>query len=287
MSSLRIVTLNVLHNNWDTDLRFEAIIEELNELNPDFLLLQEVPDYENKGAEHNPLLLKLQEETNLHVDHGNQYRQPPDNENLITLSNGRELIESGNLCSAHPDGNMEYRATYAVYAGENEDYITIFNHHAYWGGDGQPTREKHMVEIENKAKQLEKEYPNNLIILGGDLNTDENSSVTMFLEGKMSLHGVGTLWTDTYAVAQKEQGTHQKGYTFNRYNPLVAKTALSVGITKPEQLPYRRIDYIFVRGWVYGRKGYPYDSNLCFDEPRLNGTTQASDHYGICSDLEY
>lgn len=287
MSSLRIITLNVLHNNWDTDLRFDAIIEELNELNPDFLLLQEVPDYKHQGFENNPLLTKLQEQTNLIVDHGNQYRKPPDNENLITLSNGREVIETGNLCSASPDENMEYRATYVVYEGENEDHITIFNLHGYWGGDGQPIREKHIVEIEKKAQQLEQSYPNNLIVLGGDFNTDENSSVTMFLEGKMSLHGIGTLWTDTYSVAQKEKGTNEKGYTFNRNNPLVAKTALSVGITKPEQLPYRRIDYIFVRGWVYGRKGYPYDSNLCFDEPRLNGTTQASDHYGICSDLEY
>lgn len=287
MSSLRIVTLNVLHNNWDTDLRFDAIIEELNELNPDFLLLQEVPDYENQGFEHNPLLLKLQESTNLHVDHGNQYRQLPSNENLITLSNGRELIESGNLCSASPDGNMEYRATYSVYEGENNDHITIFNQHGYWGGDGQPIREKNIVEIDTKAKQLEKEYPNNLIILGGDFNTDENSSVTQFLEGKQSLAGQGTLWVDTYSAVRKAKGETDKGYTFDPNNPLVEKTARSVGIDKPEQSPYRRIDYIFVKGWVYGRKGYPLESALCFKNHRLEGKVQASDHYGICSDLEY
>lgn len=287
MSSLRIVTLNVLHNNWDTDLRFDAIIEELNELNPDFLLLQEVPDYEHQGFDSNPLLLKLQEQTNLIVDHGNQYRQPPDNENLVTLSNGRELIEAGNLCPASPQEDSEYRATYAVYEGEHDDHITVFNIHGYWGGDGQPMREKHIVEIENKAKQLDQSYPNNLIILGGDFNTDEDSSVTMFLEGKMSLHNLGTLWVDTYSAVQKEKIAGSKGYTFNRNNPLVAKTAQSVGIEKPEQLPYRRIDYIFVRGWVYGRKGYPENSTLCFTEPRFDGKIQASDHYGVCTDLAY
>lgn len=272
----RILTLNVLHNDWYQEERARQVAQEIEALEPDHVILQEVSV--NGKIEENPVIKSIMEHTNLSVDHAVPYGNNQYNDHLITLGRKLLIVNRGKLCTS----NESHRASFVVYATAPNQHFTIFNYHGYWGGQNQHIREKDIVEINSTANKLELLHPNNTIVLGGDFNSDANSSVARYLEGLQSLKDTGTYWVDTWKYSGVPQSS---GYTLDSRNLLGHMTAKTVGITSPECNPNRRIDFLYVKGWVYGKSGMPIKTKLCFTDTH-GGETTASDHYGIYSEIQ-
>lgn len=139
----------------------------------------------------------------------------------------------------------------------NYDF-NIFTIHSAWGTNNEGNRLRQLENIENIANSLETSNPASISLLAGDLNADSDSRSVRFIKGKDlgSDNMLSTLWLDAYDLAGNDSNwiTNDHGK-----NPLGIETAKRVGIVETDLLPPRRIDYILVRGWKYGRSGCPID----------------------------
>jgi endonuclease/exonuclease/phosphatase family metal-dependent hydrolase len=108
-------------------------------------------------------------------------------------------------------------------------------------------------------------------VLGGDLNSEPTAASVRWLTGLDVQDGRSTLWVDAWRFGPGA------GCTSTASNPFSARTAASVGITDPEQLPDRRIDYLFSRGYAFGRTGAITEAELLGDGPGK----AFGDHYGV------
>jgi endonuclease/exonuclease/phosphatase family metal-dependent hydrolase len=160
----------------------------------------------------------------------------------------------------------------------------IVSAHLAWGGHTEAARHLQAALIEQAAARAEESQPGSVTVLAGDFNCSPSSSTVRYLTG-LDAHtdGSSTVWIDTWSYCGRGNGDGGvNGATVLPSNPLAAATALLVGIVDPAKLPDRRIDYVMVRGWVYGRPGCPNDVRVFGSElaPRY-----ASDHEGIVVDL--
>lgn len=140
-------------------------------------------------------------------------------------------------------------------------------------------RFKQAREIDFFATTLLEKYPGSIIILNGDFNAVPESSTVRFLKGlDFDTNYYSTMWTDCYEACNPME----KGFTVNLKSPYAKRTASLVGITRPDLIPERKVDYVFVKGFAYGRPGSPVESYLLdVDSPY----GYASDHYGVYAKL--
>lgn len=110
-------------------------------------------------------------------------------------------------------------------------------------------------------------------VVGMDSNTLPESSTVRFLRGLEPFGDRSTWFVDAWFAGSGP------GFTSDPSVPYAALTAGEVGIRDPRLLPPRRIDFLFVRGYVYGRPGCPLSTSLVGVDPA------PSDHYGVRSDL--
>jgi endonuclease/exonuclease/phosphatase family metal-dependent hydrolase len=162
--------------------------------------------------------------------------------------------------------------------------LAAFSAHLAWGGASEATRLRQARDIDLHARALVTAAladgrPAPLILLGGDFNTSTGSDTVRYLTGLHSVEADSTFWVDAWEVA----GTGD-GHTSCAANPWSAETAQLVGITDPTLLPDRRLDYLMVHGWTYGRPGHPLHAALIGDRART-GDRVASDHYGIIATI--
>lgn len=151
--------------------------------------------------------------------------------------------------------------------------------HLVWGGKGEYARALQAQEInawvEEKLEQLNVEGNKDAFaIVGGDFNTTPQSKTVRYMTGLDDIDGDCTLWVDVWSTVRESEG-----YTVLPDNEWAASTAAIVGIANPERLPKRRIDYLFVYGWAYGRPGSPLRAWIVGREKRTG--IMASDHLGV------
>lgn len=151
--------------------------------------------------------------------------------------------------------------------------------HLAWGGFSEGSRLKQIQAIERIARQSEITSTEELVqVICGDFNAQPGSSTLRYITGSdADAEGNSTLWVDAWATREIAPG-----YTSTNDNPMSVATARSVGILDPSLIPNRRIDYIFTRGYAYGKPGCPLDVKL-LDRPFEN--QYGSDHYGIVANL--
>lgn len=279
-----IVSFNVWHFRKDREKRAQRIGEDIKSLNPDIVLLQEIPFDEH--GDTSDFLHQISEESGLAVAHSAPFQKitkdgAPYMEGLAILSN-LPILEIGIAKSPKPDKEigMPYQSSYAVFE-DNEKTIVAFNVHGAWGGHKGHNRDKQFKKISQHADELEKKYSetNPVIVLGGDFNTEPDSSVIRYLKGLQPLGNHGAYWVDAW-----EQAGEGEGITSSPKLKYFHDTALFVGIAYPEFSPARRIDYIFTKGWNYGRRGMAIQTKLCFDKVNSDGYTP-SDHFGVVTKL--
>jgi endonuclease/exonuclease/phosphatase family metal-dependent hydrolase len=149
----------------------------------------------------------------------------------------------------------------------------FYSAHLAWGSHSETARLKQARALERQARDLDVTFTDAVHVLGGDLNTQSDSRTVRYLTGLEPAEESSAFWVDAWSTVGKGPG-----YTSDPSLPLARESAQAVGITAPELLPYRRIDYILTRGYAHGRAGCPIDAWL------VEGAG-ASDHHGVSADL--
>jgi endonuclease/exonuclease/phosphatase family metal-dependent hydrolase len=110
------------------------------------------------------------------------------------------------------------------------------------------------------------------VVLAADLDADPESSSARFWTGRQSLDGLSVCYRDAW----ESRHPGEPGHTFGvPENPLLVDW----------DWPFRRIDYVFVRCGAHGGPTLAVEGcERIFDEPV--GGVWASDHFGVCADLE-
>lgn len=301
--TLTVTTFNVLHDTQERTGRALTAAAGLNATAPDLVLLQELPFEEDHASAY---LDTLTAATGLTV----AYAAPltagrphtTDRSGLGILHGPALALEEAGTLPPVP-GLEDYRpvpqGSWAVFGETAPDpaqaspaqqvtrapgrVVAVVNLHGIWGGDHAYEREQQMVHAVRWAESLRQRLADRepLLVLGGDLNTVPESSVIRYLTGLQPLGTAGTYWVDAWEHA----GDGTAGHTTSADSAWFLQTARGVGIQRPESVPPRRIDYLFIRDWVYGRRGQPLDTRV-----DLTGTGRtgwhASDHFAVTTVLD-
>lgn len=164
--------------------------------------------------------------------------------------------------------------------------------HLPWGGRHEGWRTRQLATI---SAEFDTRYGNEhgrdpgdgvLGVLGMDANAVADGRAVRFLTGKDPYGNQEAYWTDAWAAARvRHDDGSGAGITSSAANPWAHTTAEDIGIARPDLLPERRIDYVFVRGYAHGRRGTPLQAAVLGREPAGSGQVLPSDHYAVLADL--
>lgn len=197
-------------------------------------------------------------------------------------------VEFGNLSISAPlQTVVEHSQEYVNYAAAvlrapNDRLILVCSVHFPWGAHNESRRLEHALHIDLQMAEIMKTLPEGSIsILSGDFNCTPNSESIRFLKGETAYKNSSTFWVDVWSETGEGQG-----FTFDpsMNNSNLNETAYRNGIMIPELMPRRRLDYIFVKGWVFGKSGSPLSSRLLGRKPNSKGDF-ASDHFGLRAEI--
>lgn len=285
MKSLSFATWNILGDDLDRLARLTLIANEIKDL--DFVAIQEVVlDEKNKIN----TALVLSELSGLKI----ASCVSGEVTNLVTgqiqgtaILTKLEVVSSNISISAPPDSanscSQEYkRYAAAVLRAPNNRVIFVCSVHFPWGAHNEVRRIEHSLFLDLQISEIVQTLPaDSISILGGDFNTDTNSESLRFLKGETAYRNKSTFWVDVWS--EKGEGP---GFTFDPTvnNPNLKETAYRSGIILPELMPPRRLDYLLLKGWVFGRAGSPLSAGLLGDKPNSNNDF-ASDHFGVVGEI--
>ena len=285
MKRLNFATWNILGDDLERNSRLNIISQEIKEL--DFVAIQEVVmDEQSKTNTANSLSelsgLKIASCISGEIS------------NLITGQNQGtailsrlEIVNSNLTISAPPflvnKTSQEYRNyAAAILRTPNNRLILVCSVHLPWGAHNEVRRLQHSHYIDLQITKIMQTLPEGSIaILTGDFNCTPNSESIRFLKGETVYKDYSTFWVDIWG--EKGEGS---GFTFDPTfnNSNLYETAFRSGITAPELMPPRRLDFILVKGWVFGKPGSPLKSELLGRKPNSKGVF-ASDHFGVHAEI--
>lgn len=273
--SIRIASLNVLHNQKNLQERAELIVEELKIIQPDIICFQEVVSKTPFN-----LVQYVREELGMAGsvigDHYfNAYNSVYTGNAIIS----KTPIEGNRSLGQCTTGSPEI-SSLAITTTVQNKRLEVINSHFMWGGYSEYNRLLQAVHIDKYAHRVKDKHPETLVLLAGDLNTTPESDTIRYLNGQSIFGNKSTLWVDAFDVA----GQQNNPYTTRLDNDLSHETARAVGIAYPEMQPQRRIDYIKALGWTYGRTGSPLLCEVWADSTNEEGLS-ISDHYGLYADF--
>jgi len=266
VKTVRLAQLNA--NYYEQKKRITTLVEAIVNSEADFVALQEVTEIET-----------LKEELALRGYPYSSFSQ------LVNLRGGIEYVgyvSKHQLTTLRGGESQEPLSDRICLASATVEGITLnlFSAHFVWGGDTELKRTQQAELVEKWAAEREKENPNSISILAGDLNAEPDYRSIRYLSGKeLSLdNSHGTLWTDAWVTAGSPENEITNSHSTNAQG---RATAFRTGIAYPGFLPHRRIDYIFVRGWRYGKLGSPVSFGYITHPEGI----EISDHNGIYADL--
>jgi endonuclease/exonuclease/phosphatase family metal-dependent hydrolase len=281
-NTIKLATWNLLWGDYDYKARFEEAAEHLREA--DIVCLQEVRE-DNSYHIGIELAKYLNLKVSANVFFSDQSFDTSTSETIRTylaILSKYETLESG----LSELGSGEYGVVaYSILNTEHRPTLVI-TAHLQWGGEQEYNRLVQAELINNFARKKEaemiKKYNTNPItILAGDLNTEPTAQTINYLAGKYARNLEDqTYWVDAWSFANPGD----EGYTsVPAENQIAYKVGLS-HVLEPNMIPARRIDYVFIKGWTYGKPGHALAAKLLGTRSLL-GETLASDHYGILVDL--
>lgn len=160
--------------------------------------------------------------------------------------------------------------------------LLVVSAHLPWGGHREQVRQAYAAHLVAQIEAVLSELPKDTVtVLAGDFNALADSSTLRWFTGLEPANGAGTFWVDAWVQGE---GPGDGATSVPSTHPVLSTGAQVNGITNPLRIPSRRIDYILVRGWVYGRAGDPYDARLVGTHVAEDGLS-ASDHFGVQVEL--
>ena len=261
----RVVSWNV----WGSDSdqlptlrqRSSSIVDALKNLGAHAILLQET-DLKTAALVGDALGMTMRFGKNRQSDEGCAvlYRGPASEDGVFTLPS---------------DGGGRVRLAAWMRARVHGHDVTLVSAHLAWGADQENVRVRQAQALTHSLLRGHVDIE----ILGGDLNAPESSDTLRWLTGLSAVPAPGAMFVDAFAVAGRGEG-----WTTGPSLRSSHLTAQTVGILRPELIPCRRIDYVLVHGWAFGRAGCPVDS-FVVDPPSSVEGVEASDHRILVADL--
>lgn len=262
-TTFRVATLNLDHFDDDRSERLHAAAAEIRRHDSDVVLVQEVSTLD--GVDTAGILAERG---------GYQVAvlTPGGNAILTRLAHR----DAGVVSLGHADA-----AAATVDAGCHQ-YLVVSTHLS-WGSGRESVRLDEARRLESWVAERAPLDPQRSgdpgalhAVLGGDLNSEPDTVTLRWLRGLDVLEDNSTLWVDAWSAAGRGPG-----YTSTPENPYSARTAAAVGITRPELLPDRRIDYLLTRGYAHGRAGAALHAEILGRGDRRS----FGDHYGVGATL--
>lgn len=267
-TGIRIYTHNILGRRADWNARRKLLNDEVQTLNPDIVMFQEsivTDDYDQTIDILGP---------DYHVTNS-QNRSRPEGSGISIASRWpiTSFHELDLTIGGPPIDEFHWTALLAtIDAPSPYGPMLVVNHFPDAAAHREAERERQAVAVV-KAFEEQINDPDQLVVLGGDLDADPDAASVRFLTGKQSLQGMSVCFRNCWDVVHPGE----RGWTFDPKNELFQK---SMG-----NWPYRRIDHLLVR---CGSTGMPpvtiSNCELVGDEP-VDGTW-TSDHFGVVATLE-
>jgi endonuclease/exonuclease/phosphatase family metal-dependent hydrolase len=259
-SGLRVSTLNLDHHPSETERRLDAAAAEIARHRSDVVLLQEVVSFRESNT---ATLLAQRTSMSVAVQSalGNAVltRLPAHDPTVVSLGGSDAAL---------------------VLIDNNCHRFLVGSTHLSWGSGRENARLSEAMVLDNWIAERapldpQRQAPEIYAVIGGDLNSEPDSATLRWLTGRDVHDRRSTLWVDAWRAGSGP------GYTSTATNPYAARTAGVVGITRPELLPSRRIDFLLTRGYAHGRVGSPLETELLGHDPDCS----FGDHYGVGATL--
>jgi endonuclease/exonuclease/phosphatase family metal-dependent hydrolase len=280
VETLRVATLNIWNKSGPWPARLALIREQLSELSPDVVGLQEV--------------------LRLVVDDGNSPVPSPENDQASEIAAGLGYhvayavaaeyaggLKFGNaLLSRHKIRDARTVRLPGADSGETRSllyalletpwgHLPTFVTHLNWKLHHGAVRLQQVLYLAERIFALAPVEADLLPpVLMGDFNADPESDEIRYLKGQHVIDGRSVYFADVWSYAEPSAGS---GATYARDNAYALKNGE----------PNRRIDYIFVRGPDRQMRGEPYNVRRAFDRSSTSDheLVWPSDHYGLVCDL--
>lgn len=189
-------------------------------------------------------------------------------------------VENEAIIIMPPDiEGMQNQASYAEIRLPSGKLLLAVSAHLEWGGTNERLRlaQASYIDYFLNRKILELSGEEMIAVLGMDGNCLPHSDTIRYLTGVSASAGLpGTYWVDAWAHVGEGEGWT----SIVAGNPYAETIAASKGLVRMDLLPKRRIDYLLVKDWVYGRAGSPVSAET-LGATSLLGKTLASDHLGV------
>lgn len=262
MRTFRAATLNIWNRFGPWEERLIAIRQELRELAPDVIGLQEVLRFDgfdqaslvSEGLDYAVAWGCASDNHGFPVGNAILSRWPIVRQDVFPLPSGG-TDENRSVLYAElesPFGKMPFFCTHLNWK---------FHH-----GHVRQLQVKALTELVARLAPVGGSFPP---VIVGDFNAEVDSDEIRFMRGLTGLGGPCVYFADAFLVA----GDGSPGTTFSKRNPFAA----------PLREPERRIDYVFVRGPDDAQRGEPVDARVCFD--RAVEDVFPSDHFGVIATI--
>lgn len=297
--TIKIQTLNLWHHHVEYQYRLKTLIRRINLDTPDVLFLQEVT-FPANGLNSAEIIAQG---TGLKVVSSHMQPNPARNDGVNTgnailsrlplrtpvRSHGESAgyvydpLESSGFAPLLPNfqRTVNSSAVYAMLKTPQGNDVLVITAHLSWGVFNEYQRLQEAIDINNLARSLTKNEPNTLVVFGGSMNATPDSDSIRFMTGKMAVENSENYWIDCWDYCNPNEEGGETQTPRNRWSKYMAEIN---GTYDSNKLPKRRIDYIFVRDWVFGQTGSPLTAKVAFAEPLGHGAyadATVSDHYGV------
>ncbi len=276
--TLKILTLNIWHDQSPWSERLVLLRQWMDRLDPDIIAFQEV--LVGDGVDQVREILgagagERGDAKGYHLDYGPAMTLPD-----------RKHLQFGNAIASRwpivdreeirlPDrGDWESRAALSVTIESPYGAIGFTCTHLHWQFNHGCVREKQVALLAERAwkRRPENGFPP---IIAGDFNAEPDSDEIRFMTGRHSLEGRSVAFLDAWEVAGDSSlsGEAGRGITWSNRNDYA----------RVEYEPCRRIDYLFVG--LPGRRGQGWVEQcrvVCDEE---EGGAWPTDHFGVYAEL--
>jgi endonuclease/exonuclease/phosphatase family metal-dependent hydrolase len=277
---LRVITLNFWGTEPPLDRRLDLAVTQLRALQPDVICMQECRPLDGVSGRTTAdviaeaLGMRAVYETACSWKAGDGVMKTPGQEGLAILSR-TEMLEVHAL--PLPEARLaDSRLLLSARIVTDHEPVWVHTTHLHYRLDDGLAREKQVLAIDARLRELGREKDSAPQILCGDFNATPDSDEMRFLRGLTTLDGRRTHFQDTWLRLHREPAPGDGpalGITWSSDNELT-RPLRSLDID-------RRIDYVYVTSRKKDGRATIHDCRVVLTDRAPDGDFSASDHYGV------
>jgi endonuclease/exonuclease/phosphatase family metal-dependent hydrolase len=283
VTAVRVVTLNLWGTEPPLEARLALAVRQLKALAPDVVCLQEVRPLDGRSGRTTADVIAEALGVSAHYAVAVAWEdgaRPGGQEGLAILA--RTIHEARALALPEPrpaDARILLSASVETEGGP----IWVHTTHLHYRLDDGVAREHQVVAIDEAIRGFGRTNDSAPQILCGDFNAGADSDELRFLRGLTTLAGRRTHFQDAWLRLHREPGPGDgpgEGITWSSENRFT-RPLRSLDLD-------RRIDYVFVTTRKRDGRGTVHDCRVVLTEREGAGEAElaASDHYGVCADVQ-